>query len=76
MYDQATDLWYELPRDEQWELAMAGLRVRPGLLELKPENWHTFRFRHGLSVLDLTAYDRDARLDAANLDPVSKDDDL
>lgn len=74
--ERADELWEELAEERQWELAMAGLAVRPGLLELTPENWDSFHFRHGLSVLDLTAHDRDARLDAASLDPVSEDDEL
>lgn len=74
--DAANELWDELDGGQQWELAMTGLRNRPGMLELTPDNWHRFHFRHGLTVLDLRAHDRDARLDAANLDPVSEDDDL
>jgi hypothetical protein len=59
------DSWYDLDDAEQWRLAMVALRKQPGLLELTPTNWNTFRFRHKLTVFDLLAADRDERLDAA-----------
>lgn len=63
--DQAAEeMWYSLPDRERWDLAMAGLRANTGGLEIKPDDWSTFRFGHGLSVLDL---DRPERLDAALL---------
>jgi hypothetical protein len=75
-HERADEMWDELDGDRQWELAMAGLRNRPGMLELTPDNWDRYHFRHGLTVFDLLAPDRDARLDAADLDPVSEDDEL
>jgi hypothetical protein len=56
--------WYDLDDPEQWRISMAGLREDSGGLELKPDGWDSFVFRHGLSVLDLFAHDRDERLDA------------
>lgn len=63
--DDASDLWYELPDEEQWRLAMDGLRANTGRLEMRPDDWDTFYFRHGLTLADLVADDRDERLDAA-----------
>lgn len=62
--EAAGDLWYDLPDAEQWRIAMEGLRASRDGLELKPDNWQTFRFRHRLSFLDLLASDRDERLAA------------
>jgi hypothetical protein len=56
--------WDELDAAEQWRISMVGLRDDPGGLEIKPQNWDAFQFRHGLSVLDLFAADRNERLDA------------
>lgn len=60
-----SDEWGKLDDATQWSLAIAGLRADPGGLEMRPDNWATFRFRHCLTVFDLFARDRDARLDAA-----------
>jgi hypothetical protein len=76
-YDEhAQDLWYELPVEEQWRLAMDGLRADTASgLEMKPDNWQTFRFRHELTFLDLHAVDRDERLDRAlGIEAVTVDD--
>lgn len=70
-YEQAGDLWYEVPDEEQWALGMAGLRASRDGLELKPDNWQTFRFRHRLSFLDLLTQDRDERL-AAVFEPTEE----
>ncbi|RKR92678.1 hypothetical protein BDK92_7155 [Micromonospora pisi] len=59
------ELWSEIPTARRWELGMAGLRGNPGRLELTPDDWDGFVFGHGLSVFDLLAHDRDARLEEA-----------
>jgi hypothetical protein len=65
--DAPDELWYALPDDEKWQLAMAGLRRRAESwgLELKPGNWSTFTFQHGLTALDFLANDYVKRLDRA-----------
>lgn len=58
--------WYKLDDSEQWRIAMDALRADTASgLELKPENWDRFRFGNGLTVFDLTAPDRDRRLERA-----------
>src|SRR5262249_15916376 len=64
--ENAHDLWYEVPAEEQWRQAMEGLRADAASgLEMKPDNWQTFRFRHELTFMDMHAVDRDVRLDRA-----------
>jgi hypothetical protein len=41
-----------LPEVEQWQLSMEGLRGQGGL-EMRPDDWESFRFGHGLTVDDL-----------------------
>lgn len=64
----------ELDAAEQWRAAMHALRNPtdpwPWGSEIRPATFGGFRFGHGLSALDLHAYDRDARLDAALLNDV------
>lgn len=48
------DSWYALPKDEQWSMAMAGLRAI-SLLELKPDNWDDYTFTHGVNGYQLMA---------------------
>lgn len=62
------DAWYDLPDDEQWRIAMDALRSRRGQLRLSPDDWDTYYFGHGLSVLDIIAADRHERLDRALAD--------
>jgi hypothetical protein len=51
--DAAVDAWYDLPDNEQWELALNGLRSRPGRrLRLSPESLRA-RFEHEKSFFDL-----------------------
>lgn len=61
------EAWYELESEEQWRISLEGLRAGTGGLELKPDNWNSFKFRHGLSYLDLMAADYASRLDASEL---------
>lgn len=57
-----SDRWYEQPAEVQWDRAMAALRTSGMGLELKPDDWDTFRFTHELTVLDLYADDWRDRL--------------
>lgn len=61
--DYGSERWHELPRDEQWRIAMEALRSAPGHLRLDPAEWSDFAFGHGLSVLDIVAEDYRDRLD-------------
>lgn len=63
--DQASDLWYELPEDERWRLALEGLRANPGMLEISPDRFRGYFFAHGLAITDLLATDCAERLDKA-----------
>jgi hypothetical protein len=60
-----SDLWYALPPAKKWQLAMTGLSAAPGRRRLDPLDWETYRFGHGLSMLDLTAEDWEDRLSLA-----------
>lgn len=62
---ERSDEWYALADAEQWRISMAGLRASEEGLEMKPDNWDSFRFGHRLSVLDLFATDSDDRLNTA-----------
>jgi hypothetical protein len=46
------DAWYEHPRDQQWEQALAGLRAIEDIDALSPATLRR-RFGHGKSVFDL-----------------------
>jgi hypothetical protein len=56
------DAWYGLDAAEQWRISMAGLRAASGHLELRPDDWGSYHFGHGLTVLDLIAPDSEDRL--------------
>ncbi|MFF3848024.1 hypothetical protein [Streptomyces sp. NPDC002328] len=62
------DAWYDLDAGERWRISMGGLRASSDGLELKPDNWHTFRFTHELTILDLVAHDWEERLQRALID--------
>jgi len=62
--DDAHDLWYALPVDEQWRLAMDGLRTSRPWAQLTPDNLGTTTFHVGVTVYDLFAADRDDRVRA------------
>lgn len=55
----------EQPVDIQWEQAMDAIRTGGMGLELKPDDWGTFRFGHTLTALDLYADDWRERLKTA-----------
>jgi hypothetical protein len=69
-----TEAWYDLDGEEQWARGMRWLRAEPGMKQLEPIGWAEFRFGHGLSVFDLIAPDRDARVAAAlGVEPVEEE---
>lgn len=63
--DEHSDAWYELDSAEQWRISMAVLRASGDGLEIRPDDWATFRFTHELSVLDLRAPDWEQRVQRA-----------
>jgi hypothetical protein len=63
--ETALEMWGALPAADQWRHAMTGLYNAPGRRLLDPLDWETYRFGHGLSMLDLTEGDWRDRLDAA-----------
>lgn len=63
------DAWADLSDPGKWGAAMQGLRSgewsrRFTGLQIKPADWHTFRFHHNLTAFDLFADDYAARLDS------------
>lgn len=60
--ERARDLWYDLPEDEQWETALAGLCAERSWAQLTPTNLRTTTFGVGVTVFDLVAPDRDERV--------------
>lgn len=66
--EQVDEQWWSQPESVQWEQAMAGIRSSWRLLEISPETFYDYRFDEGLTVLDLNAADRDARLERAYAD--------
>jgi len=66
------EAWDALDSAEQWRLGMESLRGSAKGLEIKPDDWGSFRYAHQLSVLDLMADDWEERLRLAlDLDPAS-----
>jgi hypothetical protein len=63
--EDAAELWYELPQEEQWRLGMEGLRTRDGGLEISPDEFGRYYFTSGLTLPDLLAPDYEERLDKA-----------
>ncbi|MFJ2004785.1 hypothetical protein [Streptomyces chartreusis] len=59
------DDWYRGDTAVQWRLGMEWLRASTGLLEMKPDDWATYRFEHRLTLLDLFAPDWEDRLTQA-----------
>ena len=59
------EAWDQLPTAVKWRVGMRWLRARKGGLQLKPDDWGSFYFGHGLSALDLLAPDYAERLDRA-----------
>lgn len=66
--DTAGDQWYDLPEEERWDMAMAGLRGRRPWAQLAPHTLTEYYFGIPVTVYDLFAPDRDERvLRAADL---------
>lgn len=63
--DAEIEAWDELDAGTQWEQALAALQTADEGLEIKPEDWTTFRFTHRLSAFDLLAEDWESRLGLA-----------
>ena len=58
--DEIYDKFYELPTEEVWSECMKALRAESHGLEMKPDNWESFRFGHNETAFSLrrTALDR------------------
>ncbi len=63
--DAEVEAWDELDGDVQWEQAFTALQAADEGLEIRPEDWTTFRFSHCLSAFDLLAEDWESRLELA-----------
>jgi hypothetical protein len=63
--EYASDLFYALPDDERWRLAMDGLRSSQPWARLAPETLASVAFGPAVTVYDLFAPDRDERVRAA-----------
>jgi hypothetical protein len=63
--ETAGDGWYDLPDEEQWARALAGLKANSPWLQLTPESLGEQYFGAPLAVYDLLAADRDERVAAA-----------
>ncbi len=60
--ERLSEIWYERPYEEQWELAMSGLRTRKPWARLSPKTLGTVFFHVPVTVYDLLAPDRDERV--------------
>ena len=59
--DEDGEGWYAIPREEQWELALAGIREGNKGLELTPDGWDDFHFGSApVSGFDFFTAPRDA----------------
>lgn len=66
--EHADEQWYDLPADQQWELAMAGLRRERPWARIGPDTLAEVTFHYPVTVYDLFAPDRDERVRAAALE--------
>lgn len=57
--------WYDLPDDEQWDLAFAGLQSRRPWARIGPDTLAEATFGHPVTIYDLFAPDRDRRVEKA-----------
>lgn len=62
--------WEDYNRTEHWDMAVRSLTKgawsrRYTGLQIKPDDWDSFRFHHSLTIMDMYAADRDARIYAA-----------
>lgn len=69
--DACTDSIYDLPREEFWDFAMAGLRKQQSRVQCSPDDWDTMWF--GGTTRGFTAFDmiRAGREIAENLPDTS-----
>jgi hypothetical protein len=54
-YDKR-EKWWEFPAARQWEGCMKTLREHGGRLELRPDDWEDYHFRHGVNAFEYRAY--------------------
>lgn len=59
------DQWYDQPADVKWDQGMAAIRTSGMGLDVRPDDWGTFRFEHELTVLDLYANNWRERVERA-----------
>lgn len=60
--DPDGDSWYDLPHDEQWDMAMAGLRSQGPHFQLTPDSLAGKMFGPPVTIYDLFSPDRDERV--------------
>jgi len=65
------DKWYDLPLQEQWQLAMAGIRDY-ATLEMKPEGWDEYCFGDGMNGFELYRAAVDAAATTARAAPAGE----
>ncbi len=51
--DDDGDSWYDVAYEEQWKLAIAGLRKSERGLEMMPDDWDDFHFENGINAFEL-----------------------
>lgn len=49
------DAWYDLTDAERWQMSLDAIRKQKGL-ELKPDDWNSFYFTHGINGFQLLEY--------------------
>ena len=59
------DEWYDLPIEQRWDMAMAGLRQNRAWAQISPDTLFDTTFHLGVTIFDLFAPDRDERVRAA-----------
>ena len=55
MKDDEGEGFYELTKYEQWHLAMTNLRAQDRGLELRPDNYSTYKFGHCVTAFDIVS---------------------
>jgi hypothetical protein len=69
--EERYEAWYDLPEDEQWDRAMAGLRERRPWARIASDTLAEVTFGPSVNVYDLFAPDRDERIRQATDTPTS-----
>lgn len=62
--DHAGEIWGALPDDEQWRMALDGLKTAQPWAQITPDNLAEVGFGSGITVYDLLAPDRTERVRA------------